>query len=378
MSACCTCGNGCAAGCGCRVFVLPDNPVEQWNFETIGVVGVPVLAGVSGVNVQFYTVASGSAALTVALDAGNGAVMFTLDVDEIINDLPQATTTQRGVGETATDAEAIAKASLTVFLTPSNLAALGSSTTFAGLVELATDAETQTGVSTTLAVTPAGLASVVQQLGTTTTFTDAAGRGAAFPDFEGQFGAQLDTNTAYLSDGVGAGDWLGILTLDSSANTMTANTNLTPNGFIFEVFGNGTFEIDQTTFSVANNTSNFNNGNLRFGDTGALNFDWAANVILQIAGSTIPANSVLITSGTNGDPSSALINTFLSEANTTIWGLPTGTLSRTALAAYAGQNISNPPTEAEVQALDDYVQTLSQKVCALITDLRATMKPNAT
>ena len=51
------------------------------------------------------------------------------------------------------------------------------------------------------------------------------------------------------------------------------------------------------------------------------------------------------------------------------WGSPSGTLSRTAYAAYPGQTISNPPTQAEVQTLDDAVKALSQHFAAVITDL---------
>lgn len=71
----------------------------------------------------------------------------------------QATTTTAGIGETATDAEAIAKSSTTTFLTPSNLATgnFQASTTFEGLIELATQAEVDAKTDTTRAVTPATL-----------------------------------------------------------------------------------------------------------------------------------------------------------------------------------------------------------------------------
>lgn len=49
---------------------------------------------------------------------------------------------------------------------------------------------------------------------------------------------------------------------------------------------------------------------------------------------------------------------------------PTGTVSRSTFATYAGQTISNPPTQAEVQAIDDHVKLLSQRVAAVILDLR--------
>jgi len=64
-------------------------------------------------------------------------------------------------------------------------------------------------------------------------------------------------------------------------------------------------------------------------------------------------------------------------AASTGWGAASGTLSRAAYAAYAGQVISNPPTQAEVQALDDAVKLLSQTVAALLADLRTQKIINA-
>lgn len=53
------------------------------------------------------------------------------------------------------------------------------------------------------------------------------------------------------------------------------------------------------------------------------------------------------------------------------WGSPSGTLSRAAYAAYAGQNVSAAYVEAEAQATDDAVKLLAQTVAALITDLHS-------
>lgn len=76
-----------------------------------------------------------------------------------------ATTVVQGIVELATNAEAIAKASTTTVLTPSNLTALGATDTFAGLVELATDAEAIAGISTTVAITPANLTAALATAG---------------------------------------------------------------------------------------------------------------------------------------------------------------------------------------------------------------------
>lgn len=375
-------GGSCCQQCGCNyTVVLPDNP-NGYNALNVNTAGVGVVDSVTGpsnnvIDFNFRGIVSTSAALTVALNAGAHTIELTVDIDEIIAELPQATTTQAGIGETATDAESIAKASTTVFLTPSNLAALGASLTFAGLVELATDAETQAGISTTLAVTPAGLASVVQGLLTTQTFVDAVGRGGTFPDFDGQFGAQLDTNAAYVSTGTNAGDWIGILTLGSVGNELTAATTVDTNTFTFTLNGAGVLALDSVALTVSNNAtaSTFNNGVLRFGDSSSLVFDWGASTDLYIAAAQVPSNSVLGTAAA-GVPTSRLLNTFLSTANTQPYGAISGGVSRSPYTVYGGQTISNPPTQAEVQALDDAVAAASALLGAIVTDLKNTQKPS--
>lgn len=350
--------------------MLPDNPVEGYAMVNINTLGIGVYDSTEGTTFQMRGIYSGNSSIIVALDAAENAISITLNVDQIIADLPQATTTQRGVGETATDVEAIGKASITTFLTPSNLAALGSSTTFAGLVELATSAETQAGVSATLAVTPAGLASVVGGLGFTVTWADAAARAGATPDFDGQFGVQLNADLAYISSGTAAGDFdTALLTLNSSNNQLDAQTTLNLNNFQFIFAGPGQLDfVDVDTI--------WSGGSITFAPANAVDFDWGAFTNLLIAGVQVPANSVLVT-GFAGVPTSLLQTFFVSNANTQVYGLPTGAMARTTFATYAGQAITNPPTQAEVQALDNAVVIVSQRLAALITDLMATLKPNA-
>lgn len=55
-------------------------------------------------------------------------------------------------------------------------------------------------------------------------------------------------------------------------------------------------------------------------------------------------------------------------AASTGWGAASGTLSRATYASYAGQVVSNPPTQAEMQILDDAVKLLSRTVAAMLTD----------
>ncbi|MBO9380026.1 hypothetical protein GG804_24980 [Sphingomonas histidinilytica] len=53
------------------------------------------------------------------------------------------------------------------------------------------------------------------------------------------------------------------------------------------------------------------------------------------------------------------------------WENATGTEKRDALAAFTGFTVSDPPTEAEVQQVVDYLVTLSEHVVPLINDLIA-------
>lgn len=53
------------------------------------------------------------------------------------------------------------------------------------------------------------------------------------------------------------------------------------------------------------------------------------------------------------------------------WDVPTGTAARATFASYTGQTISNPPTQAEVQAHDVHLVMLSQRMAAMVSDLKA-------
>lgn len=55
---------------------------------------------------------------------------------------------------------------------------------------------------------------------------------------------------------------------------------------------------------------------------------------------------------------------------TAAWVDPTGTFARTTFVSYAGQTVSAVPTQAEVQAIDDALKANSQRLAALISDLR--------
>jgi len=64
----------------------------------------------------------------------------------------------------------------------------------------------------------------------------------------------------------------------------------------------------------------------------------------------------------------ALLGVYLPKL--TGYGTPTGTLDRTSFVTYTAPTISGSPTQAEVQALADAVEVLSQRLAALITDAK--------
>lgn len=78
-------------------------------------------------------------------------------VSDLVDRTKNATTTNVGVVELATDAEAKAKTAGNRALTPKNLAALGSTETLAGLIALATAQEVSEGQVTNKAITPSTL-----------------------------------------------------------------------------------------------------------------------------------------------------------------------------------------------------------------------------
>lgn len=136
--------------------VCPET--ETISLSNINLSGIGVLDSWSSPNGAFRGVVAGNSMVTVTLDGTNHTIVVTPQAAAIAAALPAATTSQVGVLETATDAEAIAKTATDKILVPSNLAALGSSTTFAGLIEIATQPEVVTGTAVNLAVVPATLA----------------------------------------------------------------------------------------------------------------------------------------------------------------------------------------------------------------------------
>lgn len=97
-----------------------------------------------------------------------------------------------------------------------------------------------------------------------------------------------------------------------------------------------------------------------------------SEVTITAAGISAVPTSRTITAGaglTGGGDLSA--NRSFAVASAGTYGLPTGTLARAIFATYAAATISNPPTQAEVQAIANALQVVSQTLAALITDMKA-------
>lgn len=76
--------------------------------------------------------------------------------------------------------------------------------------------------------------------------------------------------------------------------------------------------------------------------------------------------SIVDGAGVDYDPVTGII----AATSAGTYGFPTGSTSRATFAAYSAPVISNPPTQAEVQAIANALQTIMQRVAALITDLK--------
>lgn len=352
----------------CAVPECPDiTPVELSNGNLAGEGVLDSFVGQTGV---FRGITGDGTYISTSLNAGNKAIVISFDDTAVAGAVPQATETVAGKGEVATQAETNAGTSDTTFITPLKLATRAASTTLSGVVELATSAETVTGIDATRAVTPNGLSFRLASQKVTQTFANAAARGAAQPAFDGQLGVQLDTEMVYTATGLAAGDWQQSFIQPNTTTTFSGATE-------FAIAGNSFIISDGATdhLRVEAGVMQFD-GEVDFLAASSMNL--ITGFTLAINSVTVPANSVLITSATAGRPSSKLISDFISTSNKqTGWSVPTGTLSRLSLAAYDGQTVSNPPTQIEVQSIDDAVTDVSQRLAALITDIMAQKLPAA-
>lgn len=119
----------------------------------------------------------------------------------------------------ATNAQALAKASNTVVLVPSNLAALDGDTVTSGLVRFATVAEATTGTISTAAVTPAGL-----NTATANTVTKVDALSGAYTEITAGANVTMTANTRYRFTA-------------TAAASAAFPTTLTVNSFFIVEFG---------------------------------------------------------------------------------------------------------------------------------------------
>ena len=89
--------------------------------------------------------------------------------------------------------------------------------------------------------------------------------------------------------------------------------------------------------------------------------------IAQVTAATISSTALNLSTGV----AYRINGTQVVTARRTGWASPTGTAARGAFATYAAPAIASPPAQAEVQAIADHVQLLSQRVKALVDDLTA-------
>ena len=141
------------------------------------------------------------------------------------------------------------------------------------------------------------------------------------------------------------------------------------------------------TFSAAIQGGNSTNSVLNIqsksgaGATDSINFKTGSQVTrwtIPNAGHLTPGAANTYDIGTSSTTVRALYladgvyngSTKIIGARVTGWGAPSGTLDRTALAAYAGQTVSAGYVQAEAQATDNACKKSSQELAAVISDLR--------
>jgi hypothetical protein len=156
-----------------------------------------------------------------------------------------------------------------------------------------------------------------------------------------------------------AGDVSVVTTINGGGGGQATGPNVT--------FSGGATGLN---FTASGNTITLS-GTLAAASGGTGQSSYAKGDLLAASAATVLSKLTVGANNARLAADSATLTGLIWILASTGWGAASGTLSRAAYAAYAGQTVSNPPTQVEVQAIDDALKLLSETVAALITDLTA-------
>jgi len=324
----------------CHVLMGPPCPstctIDGNTFQNINLQGYGLYASVSSGLVSFYGI-EGSQYIDVTFDAVNKAVQISLDAEAFAGGIPQATESVLGGAKIATQTQTNVGTDDATIVTPLKLSGRTSTTARTGVAALATQGEVNAGTNNTKIVTPLTMATLIfggvpvgtVMLGETTQNLTA--------QTTWDFDQTLDIKIAGNS----------FLNLDVDNGTKFQNGSVT---FLSDITSSGGANFSGAVEFSASGTVQFDSGTT---------IDYQTGTVIQVSSVAIPANSVFITSGVAGHLSSALINTFISSAN-----------SQTGYTAF-----TNPATIRTCDTSSVTLQQLAQLVGTLISDLKLIKLP---
>jgi hypothetical protein len=346
--------------CGCctpnitiapTICCTPTTESVEYSAENQNLIGVGVFNEQTGTQFGFRGIASDTLALTVTHDVANNAIIISFNDELLIDDIPTATETIRGIAEVATQGETNAGALDDKIVTPLKLFSMLATETQRGILEIATQAEVTTGTNDTNAVTPLKLTTFAGTQKVTRTFADAVARAAAVPNFDGQLGIQLDTNALIMSTGTIAGAFTPNIVIGGTLSvtglsTFTGDISAASSLATFSQVQTTDISVDSGVFSVT--------GGLLFVN-GPLSFE--AGTQFQIGGA--PASDSVLIGRTLGAADALPLADFLSTEN-----VQTG---------YT--NFANPAVLRTCDTATVTLPQLAQIVGTLINDLKAVQLP---